>query len=135
MIVWKTADDNIPHVHDVVMVTREGRWSSALAPRLVLPKVWQNRLMGSSVSVRLTLLFEKRGLCWSQGVQGEKSITVRRPTDRGRENPAEDRNRFRCQSRREKEKCLRKGFAKPNFGLWDFPAAAEKTMQSRNGLP
>jgi hypothetical protein len=24
MIVWKTADDNIPHVKDVVMVTREG---------------------------------------------------------------------------------------------------------------
>jgi len=33
MIVWKTAGDNIPHLNDVVMVTREGLWSSALAPQ------------------------------------------------------------------------------------------------------
>ena len=48
MIVWKTADDNIPHVNDVVMVTREGLRSSALAPRLAPPTVRQNHIMRSS---------------------------------------------------------------------------------------
>ena len=45
---------------------------------------------------------------------------------------AVDRNRFRCQSRLEKEKCLRNGFEKPNFGLWYFPAAAEKALHSKS---
>jgi hypothetical protein len=59
MIVWKTADDNIPRVKDVVMVTREGLWSSALAPRLVLPTVWQNHIIGSSC-ILVRLLCERR---------------------------------------------------------------------------
>jgi len=59
MIVWKTADDNIPHVNDVVMVTREGLWGSALAPRLAPPTVWQNHIMGSSC-ILVRLLCERR---------------------------------------------------------------------------
>jgi hypothetical protein len=31
-----------------------------------------------------------------------------------------DRNRFQCRARLEKEKCLRNGFEKSNFGSWDF---------------
>jgi hypothetical protein len=45
-----------------------------------------------------------------------------------------DRSRFQCQSRLEKEKCLRNGFEKSNFGPWDFHLTAEKAMQSRTWL-
>ena len=31
-----------------------------------------------------------------------------------------------------RHECLRNGFEKNNFGLWDFPATTEKTMQPRN---
>jgi TIR domain len=43
-------------------------------------------------------------------------------------------SRFQCQSRLEKEKCLRNGFEKSNFGPWDFHVTAEKAMQSRTWL-
>jgi hypothetical protein len=33
-----------------------------------------------------------------------------------------------------RKKYLRNGFEKPNLGLWDFPATAEKAMQSRTWL-
>ena len=39
-----------------------------------------------------------------------------------------------CRAGLEKEKCLRNGFEKPNFGLWYFPAAAEKALHSKTCL-
>jgi len=44
IIVWKTAADNIPDVNDVVMVTREGVWSSALPPRSVIRQTSRARI-------------------------------------------------------------------------------------------